>query len=74
MLPETVRRIDEIAAAAQATGRVPSLVAGIATVFCRDTGNSFGEPHLNSYFLHPAAAYHHLSLVPGQERVADQRV
>ena len=29
MLPETVCRIDEIAAAAQATGRVPSLVAGI---------------------------------------------
>jgi len=29
MLPETVRRIDEIAAGAQATGRVPSLVAGI---------------------------------------------
>jgi len=29
MLPETIRRVDEIVASAQATGRVPSLVAAI---------------------------------------------
>src|SRR5256885_14113222 len=32
MLPETIRRVDEIVATTQATGRVPSLVAAVARV------------------------------------------